>query len=73
MDQHFSIIKTILAEEERKCEELKQLVEYYKKRNECLELDLAEMADHLEKEKELTNILITTHKSEEQPKKRQRI
>lgn len=69
--EHFSIIKTILAEQEKKCAELKQLVEYYKKRNECLELDLAEMADHLEKEKELR--LATTHKLEEQPKKRQRI
>ena len=65
MDQPFSIIKTILAEQEKKCEELKELVEYYKKRNECLELDLAEMADNLEKE--LTNA------SKEQPKKRQRI
>jgi hypothetical protein len=63
MDQSFSIIKTILAEQEMKCEELKELVEYYKKRNECLELDLAEMAETLEKE----------NASKEQPKKRQRI
>ena len=63
MDQSFSIIKTILAEQEKKCDELKELVEYYKKRNECLELDLAEMADTLEKE----------NSSKEQPKKRQRI
>ena len=69
--EHFSIIKTIMAEEERKCAELNKLVEYYKKRNECLELDLAEMADHLEKEKELR--LAISHTSEEQPKKRQRI